>query len=101
MNDKELREIRRRIRPDKGNILKIKGCLVNSEKVVVSQFSQAMAACTVEESEKLLSIMKKSLSGALGVNLLDLEWSGTAAMTSPEHKLLCDLRRSNLDDENV
>lgn len=101
MNDKELREIRRRFRPDKSNILKIKGCLVNSEKTIVSQFSQPMAACSQEESEKLLSIMKKSLSGALGVNLLDLEWNGTQAMESEEHKLLLEIRRSNLDNDEM
>lgn len=101
MNEKELREIRRRIRPDKGNILKIKGCLVNSEKTIVSQFSQPIAACSQEESEKLLSIMKKSLSGSLGVNLIQLEWGGTAAMESEEHKLLCALRKSSLDDDNI
>jgi len=101
MNDKELREIRRRFRPDKSNILKIKGCLVNSEKTIVSQFSQPMAACSQEESEKLLSIMKKSLSGALGVNLLDLEWNGTQAMESEEHKLLLEIRKSNLDNDEL
>ena len=101
MNEKELREIRRRFRPDKSNILKIKGCLVNSEKTIVSQFSQPMAACSQEESEKLLGIMKKSLSGTLGVNLLDLEWNGSAAMDSEEHKLLLQIRKSNLDDEQL
>lgn len=101
MNDKELREIRRRFRPDKSNILKIKGCLVNGEKTIVSQFSQPIAACSQEESEKLLSIMKKSLSGALGVNLLDLEWNGTAALESDEHKLLCEIRKSRLDNEEL
>ena len=101
MNDKELREIRRRFRPDKSNILKIKGCLVNGEKTIVSQFSQPIAACSQEESEKLLSIMKKSLSGALGVNLLDLEWNGTAALESDEHKLLCEIRKSGLDNEEL
>ena len=101
MNDKELREIRRRMRPDKGNILKVKGCLVNSDKAVVSQFSQSMVSCSVEENEKLLSVMKKSLSGALGVNLLELEWRGMDAMQSPQHKLLCDLRKSNLNDDEL
>lgn len=72
MNDKELREIRRRFRPDKSNILSIKGCLVNSEKTIVSRFNQPIAQTSLEESEKLLGIMKKSLSGGLGTNLLDL-----------------------------
>lgn len=99
MTDKELREIRRRFRPDKNNILSIKGCLVNSEKTIVSTFNQPMAGCSEEESEKLLSIMKKSISGGLGTNLLDLEFSARQTMEGDEHKLLMALRGSGLKDE--
>ena len=101
MNEKELREIRRRFRPDKSNILKIKGCLVNSEKTIVSNFSQPMATCSQEESEKLLAIMKKSLSGGLGTNLLDLEFSAKQTMEGDQHKLLSELRKSNLENEDA
>lgn len=99
MNDKELREIRRRFRPDKNNILSIKGCLVNSEKAIVSYFNQPMADCSVDESEKLLAIMKRSLSGSLGTNLLDLEFSARQTIDGDEHKLLMALRTSALKDE--
>lgn len=101
MNEKELREIRRRFRPDKSNILKLKGCLVNSEKSIVSNFTQPIVSCTIEESEKLLSTMKKSLSGSLGTNLLDLEFKGMDAVNSEEHKLLMRLKKSNLEDEEA
>lgn len=99
MTDKELREIRRRFRPEKNSILSIKGCLVNSEKVIVSKFNQPMAGCSVEESEKLLAIMKKSISGGLGTNLIDLEFNATKVLEGDEHKLLMALRNSNLKDE--
>lgn len=101
MNDKELREIRRRFRPDKNNILSIKGCLVGSERTIISQFSQSLANCSVEESEKLLGIMKKSLSGGLGTNLIDLEFSARQTMEGEEHKLLMALRNSCLKDEEA
>ena len=101
MNDKELREIRRRFRPDKSNILSIKGCLVNSEKTIVSRFNQVIAQTSLEESEKLLGIMKKSLSVGLGTNLLDLEFDGMNIADNPHHKLLMDLRNTALKDENI
>ena len=101
MNDKELREIRRRFRPDKSNILSIKGCLVNSEKTIVSRFNQPIAQTSLEESEKLLGIMKKSLSGGLGTNLLDLEFDGMNIGNNPHHKLLMELRNTSLKDENL
>jgi hypothetical protein len=101
MNDKELREIRRRFRPEKNNILSIKGCLVNGEKTILSKFSQNLAGSSVEENDKLLAIMKKSLSGSLGVNLIDLEFSARQTMEGEEHKLLMALRSSALKDENA
>ncbi len=101
MNDKELREIRRRFRPDKSNILSIRGCIVNSEKTIVSRFNQPIASTSLEESEKILGIMKKFLSGGLGTNLVDLEFSGEQTMTDEKHKLLMELRASSLKDENL
>ncbi len=100
MNDKELREIRRRFRPDKNNIISVKGCMVNGEKTIVSEFSQSVATCASEESEKILGIMKKSLSGSLGTNLLDLEYKAYEAMESEQHKLLLKMRDSKLADED-
>ena len=101
MTEKELREIKRRFRPDKNNILSIRGCLVNSEKNIVARIDQPMAGCSVDESEKLLSIMKKSLSGTLGTNLLDLEFSAKQTMKGEEHALLMELRASSLKNEQA
>ena len=55
MTDKELREIRRRFRPDKNNILGIRGCIVGENREITAEFYQQMSLCSVEESEKLLS----------------------------------------------
>lgn len=99
MNEKELREIKRRFRPEKTNILSIKGCLVNSENKIVTRLDQPMASCTVEESERLLGIMKKALSGSLGTNLLDLEFTAKQVMDGTENKLLRNLKDSKLRNE--
>lgn len=101
MTDKELREIRRRFRPDKNNIISLKGCMVNSEKTIISQFSQSVAQCATEESEKILGVMRKSLSGSLGINLLDLEYGAVEAMESEQHKMLMALRDSQLKDDEL
>lgn len=101
MIDKELREIRRRFRPDKNSILSIRGCLVNADKEIVTKFNQPMATCSNEEGEKILSTMKKSLSGSLGTNLLDLEFGRKQIMEGDEHKLLMALRDSRLQDEDA
>ncbi len=101
MTEKELREIKRRFRQDKTNILSIKGCLVNSQKAIVTRIDQPMSTCSVDETDKILSIMKKTLSGSLGTNLLDLEFTAQQVMDGAENKLLRDLRDSRLKDEGA
>lgn len=101
MNEKELREIKRRFRPDKNNILSLRGCLVNSEKNIIAEINQPMATCSVEDNEKILGIMKKVLSGSLGTNLLDLEFPANAPVESEKHHLLSDLKASYLKNENA
>lgn len=101
MNDKELREIRRRFRPDQSNIMGIRGCLVNENREIVTTFYQPMVKCTADESEKLLAIMKKSLSGGLGSNLIDISFSTKQVMESEEHSLLMNMRKSALKDEDA
>jgi len=101
MTDKDLREIRRRFRPDKNNITTIKGCIVNTEQRIVSHFAQPFSTTSTEESEKFLAIMKKSLSGGLGTNLLSMDFSTRQVEVGEEHKLLSDLRASGLKDEEL
>ena len=69
MTDKELREIRRRFRPDKNNIMTITGCIVNSERNIVANFNQALSTTSTEETERLLSTMKKSIASKLRCTL--------------------------------
>ena len=101
MTDKELREIKRRFRQEKTNILSIKGCLVNTNKTIVTYLDQPMASCSVDEGDKLLGIMKKTLSGGIGTNLIDLEFTAKQVMESEEHKLLRTLRDSKLKDQEA
>lgn len=101
MNEKEIAEIRRRFRPDKSNISRIRGCYVNDQREIVSEFNQSLALMSQEESEELLAILKKSLSGTVGKNLIDIEFATQQVLEGEEHKLLMSLRNSSLDDENV
>ncbi len=99
MNEKEVREIRRRFRPDKNNIMGIRGCIVNDRGEVVSDFYQSLVKCSQEENEKLLSVMKKSISGGLGSNLIDISFENKQVMEGKEHALLMSLNQSELKNE--
>lgn len=101
MNEKEIAEIRRRFRPDKSNITRVRGCYVNEKREIVSQFDQSLRIMSQEESEALLGILKKTLSGTLGKNLVDIEFATQQVVDGEEHKLLMALRSSSLDDEEA
>ena len=92
MNEREVGELRRRFRPDKTSVTRIRGCYVNEKKEIVSEFSQALGLMTEDEQEKMLTLLKKALSGSLGKNLIDLSFSTAQVQDSPEHRLLTALR---------
>ena len=98
MNQKELSEIRRRIRPEHNSIQHIYGCYVNSNKEIIASIDESMGLITREEQEKYLALLKKTLGGALGKNLLDISFATKQVMDSEEHKLLSALRKCELED---
>ncbi len=101
MNTKEVAEIRRRFRPEKSNITHVRGCYVNGEHEIISQFSQSLALTPQEESEKILAVLKRTLSGTLGKNLIDIAFTTQQVVESAEHKRLMDMRNSALNDEDA
>ena len=75
MNEKEISEIRRRFRADRSNITYVRGCYVNERREIFSEFNQPLALLGQEENEKFLTILKRTLSGTLGKNLLDISFT--------------------------
>ncbi len=101
MNQKELNEIRRRLSPDKNSIGKIYGCYVNTTKQIIARIDESTALMPELEIEKYMGILRKTLGGALGKNLLDLTFSMQQVIDSEEHKLLSTLRSTGLTDEEA
>ena len=101
MTDKELREIKRRFRPERSNIAKIVGCFVNENKEIIYRINQSIDFSESAVSEKLLATMKKTLSGSIGTNLTNIEFSTKQVLESEEHKLLMKLRESRLSDSEA
>ena len=99
MNEKEIAEIRRRFKPDKSNISRIRGCYIGDNREIISEFNESLGLMMQNEAEALLTILKKALSGTIGKNLLDIEFSTEQVLHAPEHKLLMDLRKSGLEDD--
>ena len=98
MTERELREIKRRFRPERSNISKIVGCFVNENKQIIYRINQPVEFAESELSERLLTSMKKVLSGSLGTNLTDISFSTKQVLESEEHALLMKLRETHLSD---
>ena len=101
MNQKELCEIRKRFTLDKDSISHVYGCYVNAAKDIVARMDMSMGLMEQEEAELYLKLLKKSISGTLGKNLLDIEFSTKQVEDSDEHRLLQALRQSHLRDEDM
>lgn len=101
MTEKEVAEIRRRFKPDKNNIVKLKGCYVSDKKEIIAEFTQSLSLLSLEESESLFKILKKTLSGAIGKDLNNIEFSAAQVSDGEEHGLLMKLRDSELGDEDA
>lgn len=101
MNEKEVSEIRRRLRPEKNNITHVCGCYVNDQREIVSLFSQSLTMMAQEEAETYLALLKKCLSGTLGKNLIDISFATRQVADSDEHRLLMALRSTELKDRGV
>ena len=101
MNIKEVAEVRRHIRRDRSNMTAIYGCYVNMSKEIVSEFRSSTGMMSENEGDKYFGLLRKALSGTIGKNLIDISFKTEQVMSSPEHKLLMDLRQSGLDNEEL
>lgn len=99
MTEKEIAEIRRRIRPEKNNVLNIYGCYVNEQKEIIASVKQTVGLMHEDEQIKFFALLKKLLSGQLGRNLIDIEFSTKQVMEGEEHHRLMALREDCLKDD--
>lgn len=101
MNQKEIGEIRRRVRRDRSNMTAIYGCYVSAQKEIISDFKLSTGTMSENEAEKYFMTMKRVLSGSIGKNLIDINFSTAQVVDSVEHKLLMQLRETSLNDAEV
>ena len=101
MNRKEIAEIRRRLNPERSNVTVIRGCYVNQNREIISQFAQSPLAMPEEEAEKYLSLFSKTLSGTPDKNLVNIGFSAEQVRDGEEYRLLMALRDSALTDDEA
>lgn len=99
MNKKEILEIRKQFTPANCAITRICGCYVDHEKTKVVESKDAFLSLPEEEAFKYFDIFKKTLSGTVGKNMLNLEFPLDAEMPGGTQEFLLKLRDSKLQDD--
>lgn len=99
MIKQEINEIKRLYTPNRCSITRICGCYVDGEKNKKTEFKEAFLSLPEEEIFKYFELLRKTLSGTPGKNLLDLEFPLASESEGGTQEFLLRLRDSKLKDE--
>lgn len=99
MNKKETAEIKKQFTPANCAATRICGCYVSAEKEKKTEFKEAFLSLPEEEMFKYFDIFRKSLSGTIGKNLLNMEFPLETEAEGGTQDALLKLRDSRLTDD--
>ena len=99
MIKQEINEIKRLYTPSNCSITRICGCYVDGEKNKKTEFREAFLSLPEEEIFKYFELLRKTLSGSPGKNLLDLEFPLASEEEGGTQEFLLRLRESRLKDD--
>ena len=99
MNKKEVLEIRKQFTPANCAITRIAGCYVDHEKNKKMESKSAFLSLPEEEAFKYFDIFKKTLSGTMGKNMLNMEFPIDPEMPGGTQEFLMKLKASKLEDD--
>lgn len=101
MTKKDVSELKKRFTKNDCTFTKLCGCYVNANKEIVVTFDETFLNLEDEEFYKYLEIAKKTLSGTLGNNLLELEFPIAEESAGGRQQFLMGLRNSALKNEEL
>ncbi|WP_234122509.1 DUF4317 domain-containing protein [Clostridium hydrogenum] len=99
MNKKDILELKRRLKKDECTFTRMCGCYVNSEKNIILKLKETFLNLRDEEFFKYLEIAKKTLSGTVGNNLLELNFPLDEDNVGSRQLSLMQLKKSQLKDD--
>ncbi len=101
MNKKDVSELKRRLKKESCTITRMCGCYVDSERNRVVKLDETFLNLDEEEFFKYLEIAKKTLSGTIGNNLLELPFPMEEEAPGGRQQFLMALRSSSLLQEEL
>ena len=99
MIKQEINELKRLYTPSNCSITRICGCYVDGEKNKKTEFEEAFLSLPEEEIFKYFELLRKTLSGSLGKNLLNLDFPLASEQEGGTQAALLALRDSKLKDD--
>ena len=97
----EFAELRRRWKNEYNAVSTVYGYYINANKDIISTFDTSLGLMEPSEVEVYLNVLKKTISGTIGKNLIDIPFSMDQVSGSEEHELLMKLKDSQLKDEDA
>ncbi|OUQ56981.1 hypothetical protein B5E58_10020 [Tyzzerella sp. An114] len=101
MTKKDVLELKRRLKKDKCTFTKMCGCYVDINKNKVLTFSETFLNLEEEELFKYLDIAKKTLSGTVGNNILELKFEQSEETSEGKRGLFMALKDSGLKNDDI
>lgn len=101
MNKKDVLELKNRLKKTGCTFTKMCGCYVNATKEILVNFNETFLNLEEDEFYKYLDIAKKTLSGSVGNNLLELEFPLEEEEQGGKQQFLMGLRESKLKNEGL
>ena len=99
MNKKEISEIKKQFTPANCAITRICGCYVDGEKNKKTKLKEAFLSLSEEEAFKYFEIFRKTLSGTIGKNLINMNFPLEQEKEGGAQEFLLRLRESKLQDD--
>jgi len=101
MIKKEINEIKKLYAIDTHPVVRICGCYVDAEKNKISTFRENFLSLPDEETFKYLDIFKKTLSGPIGKNLINLDFPTFAEAIGGSQNNILKLQDSRLENDSL
>ena len=99
MRKKDILELKRRLKKDECTFTRMCGCYVNAQKNIVLNTKETFLTLQDEEFFKYLEIARKTLSGTIGNNLLELNFPLDEENIGGRQYSLMELKKSKLKDD--
>ena len=101
MKRTDMMELKRRLKKETCTITKMCGCYVDANKNKVVELNETFLNLDDEEFYKYLDIAKKTLSGTVGNNLLELDFPLEEEVVGGRQQFFMALRESNLSNADL